>query len=139
LLTDLAETSGRIVEKAGEGVFLAQPAVDAPIVEEIVTQPMVEEIAQAEPAVMAEPEPAVAFKGKVVRKYPTLSRTFFNGSLRGQILSIYKTREINPEKVSDFKAAIAAGDITWGDMPLPKAIVEKATALGIEVPVNLVA
>ena len=48
LLTDLAETSGRIVEKADEGVFLAQPAVDAPTVEEIVTQPVVEEIAQAE-------------------------------------------------------------------------------------------
>jgi hypothetical protein len=56
----------------------------------------------------------------------------------GQILSIYKTREIKPEKISDFKAALAAGDITWGDTPLPKALVEKATALGIEVPVNLV-
>ena len=139
LLTDLAETSGRIVEKADDGVFLAQPAVDAPTVEEIVTQPVVEKIAQAEPAVLAGPEPAVAVKGKVVRKYPTLSRTFFNGSLRGQILSVYKTREINPEKISDFKAALAAGDITWGDTPLPKALVEKATALGIEVPENLVA
>jgi hypothetical protein len=125
LLTDLAETWGRIVEKADEGVFLAQPAVDAPTVEEIVTQPVVEKIAQAEPAVLAGPEPAVAVKGKVVRKYPTLSRTFFNGSLRGQILSVYKTREINPEKISDFKAALAAGDITWGDTPLPKALVEK--------------
>jgi hypothetical protein len=48
LLTDLAETSGRIVEKADDGVFLAQPAVDAPTVEETVTQPVVEEIAQAE-------------------------------------------------------------------------------------------
>jgi hypothetical protein len=47
LLTDLAETSGRIVEKADDGVFLAQPAVDAPTVEETVTQPVVEEIAQA--------------------------------------------------------------------------------------------
>ena len=138
LLTNLAETSGRIVEKADDGVFLAQPAVDAPTVEEIVTQPVVEEIAQAEPAVLAGPEPTVAVKGKVVRKYPTLSRTFFNGSLRGQILSVYKTREINPEKISDFKAALAAGDITWGDTPLPKALVEKATALGITVPVNLV-
>ena len=139
LLTDLAETSGRIVEKADDGVFLAQPAVDAPTVEEIVTQPVVEKIAQAEPAVVAEPEPAVAVKGKVVRKYPTLSRTFFNGSLRGQILSVYKTREINPEKISDFKAALAAGDITWGDTPFSKAVVEKAAALGIEVPENLVA
>jgi len=73
LLTDLAETSGRIVEKADDGVFLAQPAVDAPTVEETVTQPVVEEIAQAEQAVVAGPEPAVAGKGKVVRKYPTLS------------------------------------------------------------------
>jgi hypothetical protein len=114
---------------------LAQPALDAPTAEEIVTQPVV---AQAEPAAVAGPEPAVAVKGKVVRKYPKLSRTFFNGSLRGQILSVYKTREINPERISDFKAALAAGDITWGDTPLPKALVEKATALGITVPVNLV-
>jgi hypothetical protein len=139
LLTDLAETSGRIVEKADEGVFLAQPAVDAPTVEEIVTQPVVEEIAQAEAAVVAGPEPAVAVKGKVVRKYPTLSRTFFNGSLRGQILSVYKTRESNPQKVADFKAALENGDCTWGDTPFSKAVVEKATALGIEVPENLVA
>jgi hypothetical protein len=137
LLTDLAETSGRIIEKADEGVFLAQPAVDAPTVEEIVTQPVVEKIAQAEPAVLAGPEPAVAVKGKAVRKYPTLSLTFFNGSLRGQILSVYKTRSSNPEKISDFKAALAAGDITWGDTPFSKAVVEKARALGI--PENLVA
>jgi hypothetical protein len=139
LLTDLAETSGRIVEKADECVFLAQPAVDAPTVEEIVTQPVVEEIAQAEPSFVAEPEPAVAVKGKVVRKYPTLSKTFFNGSPQGQILSVYKTRESNPQKVADFKAALENGDCTWGDTPFSKAVVEKATALGIEVPENLVA
>jgi hypothetical protein len=87
---------------------------------------------------VAGPEPAAAVKGNVVRKYPTLSRTFFNGSLRGQILSVYKTRESNPQKVVDFKAALENGDCTWGDTPFSKAVVEKATELGIAVPTNLV-
>ena len=52
---------------ADEGVFLAQPAVDAPTVEES-SQSVVGEIAQ--------PEPAVAVKGKLVRKYPTSSPKF---------------------------------------------------------------
>jgi hypothetical protein len=132
LLTDLAETSGRIVEKADEGVFLAQPAVDAPTIEEIVTQPVVEEIAQAEPAVLAGPEPAVAVKGKVVRKYPTLSRIFFNGSPQGQILSIWKTREVNPAKLADYKAALANGDCVLPLGPFAKSFVEKMQDLGID-------
>lgn len=91
LLTDFAETSGRIIEQADDGVFLARPAVDAPIVEEFVAQPVVEEIAQPEPEVVAQP---VATGSGVARKYPTLSKTFFNGSPQGQILSVYKdTRE----------------------------------------------
>ena len=31
--------------------------------------------------------------------------------------AVYKTRESNPQKVADFKAALVAGDITWGDTP----------------------
>jgi hypothetical protein len=89
------------------------------------------EVAQPEAEVVAQP---VATVLGVARKYPTLSKTFFNGSPQGQILSVYKTRESNPQKVADFKAALANGDCTWGDTPFPKAIVEKATALGIEVP-----
>jgi hypothetical protein len=74
----------------------------------------------------------------VARKYPTLSKTFFNGSPQGQILSVYKTRSSNPQKVADFKAALENGDCTLGDTPFSKAVVEKAAALGIEVPENLV-
>jgi hypothetical protein len=45
----------------------------------------------------------------------------------------------NPAKVADFRAALAAGDCVFPAEPLPKAVVEKATELGIEVPENLVA
>ena len=89
------------------------------------------EAAPPEPDVVAQP---VATVPGVARKYPTLSKTFFNGSPQGQILSVYKTRESNPQKVADFKAALANGDCTWGDTPFPKAVFEKATELGIEVP-----
>jgi CRISP-associated protein Cas1 len=34
--------------------------------------------------------------------------------MSGQILSVYKTRESNPQKVADFKAALENGDCTWG-------------------------
>jgi len=67
------------------------------------------EVAQPEPEVVAQP---VATVPGVARKYPTLSKT--NGSPQGQILSVYKTRESNPQKVADFKAALENGDCTWG-------------------------
>ena len=94
------------------------------------------EVARPEAEVVAQ---AVATVPRVARKYPTLSKTFFNGSPQGQILSVYKTRESNPQKVADFKAALENGDCTWGDTPFSKAVVEKARELGIAVPTNLVA
>jgi hypothetical protein len=70
-------------------------------------------------------------KAPTVRKYATLGSIFFSGSPRGQLLSIYKTRESNPQKGANFKAALANGDCTWDDNPFPKAVVEKAKELGI--------
>ncbi len=139
LLTDLAESAGRTIQKVEEGTFLAQSAMQPLAVsgeaEPVVVEAPVE-VAQPEPEVVAQP---VATVPGVARKYPTLSKTFFNGSPQGQILSVYKTRESNPQKVADFKAALENGDCTWGDTPFSKAVVEKATALGIQVPENLVA
>ena len=54
------------MELADEGVFLAQPAVDAPTVEECTVAG----------GGIAQPEPAVAVKAKLVRKYPTSSPKF---------------------------------------------------------------
>ena len=42
---------------------------------------------------------------QAVRKYQTLTANFYIGSLKGQINSVWKTRESRPEKVSDFKAS----------------------------------
>jgi hypothetical protein len=85
------------------------------------------------------PKAPKAVKAPTVRKYATLGTIFFSGSPTGQLLSVYKTRESNPQKVADFKAALANGDCTWGDTPFSKMIVKKATELGIEIPENLVA
>jgi hypothetical protein len=140
LLTDLAESAGRTIQKVEEGTFLAQSESPEPWAASPEPEPaMVEapvEVAQPEAEVVT--QPVVTVPG-VARKYPTLSKTFFNGSPQGQILSVYKTRESNPQKVADFKAALENGDCTWGDTPFSKAVVEKATALGIEVPENLMA
>jgi hypothetical protein len=138
LLTDLAESAGCTIQKVEEGTFLAQLESSEPWAASPEPEPFEGpvEVAQPEAEVVAQP---VATVRGVARKYPTLSKTFFNGSPQGQILSVYKTRSSNPQKVADFKAALENGDCTWGDTPFSKAVVEKATALGIEVPENLMA
>ena len=127
LLTDLAESAGRTVEQAEEGVFLVQPVVEP--VAEVVAQPVAEAI--AEPVeVIAQPEITVA---KITHKYATLGTIFFNGSIAGQIKSVFKTRETNPAKVMDYRQALANGDCTLGTEPLPQSLVAKLKVLGIEV------
>jgi hypothetical protein len=39
-----------------------------------------------------------------------------------------------PKVAADFKAALAVGDCVFPAEPFPKAILEKAKALGIDVP-----
>jgi hypothetical protein len=113
ILTELAESAGRTVEQAEEGVFLVQPMVEP--VREVATPSVAEAI--AEPVeVMAEPEITVA---KASRKYATLGTIFFNGSIAGQIKSVFKTRETHPAKVVDYRQALANGDCTLGAEPLP--------------------
>ena len=127
LLTDLAESAGRTVEQAEEGVFLVQPVVEP--VAEVVAQPFAEAI--AEPVqVMVHPEVTVA---KAPHKYATLGTIFFSGSIAGQIKSVFKTRETNPAKVMDYRQALANGDCTLGTEPLPQSLVDKLKVLGIEV------
>jgi hypothetical protein len=113
ILTELAESAGRTVEQAEEGVFLVQLMVEP--VREVATPSVAEAI--AEPVeVMAEPEITVA---KASRKYATLGTIFFNGSIAGQIKSVFKTRETHPAKVVDYRQALANGDCTLGAEPLP--------------------
>jgi hypothetical protein len=128
LLAELARSAGRTVEHTSAGIFLTQP-VDQPGVNQ-----------RAVPAVPAGPKPRRTQgnggkrASKAVRQYATLSTTFFKGSIAGQIKSVFKTREINPQKVMDFKLALANGDCTWDLRPLSKSLLAKLQTLGIEVP-----
>jgi hypothetical protein len=130
LLAELARSAGRTVERASEGIFLTPPVV----------QPGVEQRAvPVVPVVPAGPKPRRTrgngkVKSRVVRKYPTLSSTFFKGSTAGQIKAVFKSRETNPQKVMDFKLALANGACTLGNVSLSKSLIAKLQTLGIEVP-----
>jgi hypothetical protein len=130
LLAELAASAGRTVERASAGIFLMPPVV----------QPGVEQRAvPAVPAVPASPKPRRTrgngkVKLRVIRKYPTLSSTFFKGSTAGQINSVFKAREITPQKASDYKQALADGACTLGNVSLSKSLIAKLQTLGIEVP-----
>jgi hypothetical protein len=129
LLAELAASAGRTVERASAGLFLAPPVV----------QPGVEQPAVPAPAVPAGPKPRRTrgndkVKLRVIRKYPTLSTTFFKGSIAGQINSVFKTREITLRKVSDYRQALADGACTLGNVSLSKSLIAKLQTLGIEVP-----
>jgi hypothetical protein len=129
LLAELARSAGRTVERASAGIFLTPPVVQRGVDQR---------------AVPAAPAPAGAkprrtrgngkVKLRVIRKYPTLSSTFFKGSTAGQINSVFKAREITPQKASDYKQALADGACTLGNVSLSKSLIAKLQALGIEVP-----
>ena len=131
LLTELARSAGRTVERASAGIFLAPP-VDQPGVEQQAV-PIV-------PTAPVSPKPrrtrgnGVKRAPKTVRQYATLSTTFFKGSSAGQINSVFKTREITPQKASDYKQALADGACTLGNVSLSKSLIAKLQALGIEIP-----
>ena len=127
LLKDLAQSAGRTVEQAEEGVFLVQPVVEA--VAEVAAQSVAEAIAEPVEAI-AQPEVTVV---KTSHKYATLGTIFFRGSIAGQIKSVFKARETNPSKVVDYRQALANGDCTLGTEPLPQSLVAKLKVLGIEV------
>src|SRR5437660_733885 len=96
LLAELAQSAGRTVERASAGIFLTPPVV----------QPGVEQRAvPGVPTAPVGPKPRRTrgngkVKSRVVRKYPTLSSTFLQGSLSGQIKAVFKSRETNPQKVT---------------------------------------
>jgi hypothetical protein len=71
-------------------------------------------------------------KAPTVKKYATLGTIFFSGSSTEQLLSVFKAREVNPLKVSDYKAALAAGDCRLPEEPLTRSLREKLAALGLE-------
>jgi hypothetical protein len=134
LLAELARSAGRTVERASAGIFLTPP-INQPGVEQRAVQAV-----PAAPAVPAGPTPRRTRgnggkrASKTVRQYAALTTTFFNGSIAGQINSVFKAREITPQKVRDYKQALADGACTLGNVSLSKSLVAKLQTLGIEVP-----
>ena len=127
LLAELARSAGRTVEHASAGIILTPPVV----------QPGVEQQAIPDvPTAPVGPKPRRTrgngkVKSRVVRKYPTLSSTFLKGSTAGQINSVFKPREITPQKASDYKQALADGACTLGNVSLSKSLIAKLQTLGI--------
>jgi hypothetical protein len=66
------------------------------------------------------------------RKYPHLTANFLKGTSAGQIKSVHRTRATQPEKLSDFKKAIAARDITIRQAQLTPQCRQKLVELGID-------
>ena len=129
LLGQLATASHRRIAYTKEGLILVSqegPATPEPTTE-VQDQPEIEEEVSA-PSVEALPPR----KAKVERTYQTLTTNFFKGSLKGQINSVWKTRESKPEKVADFKAAIEAGVIQLDREELSPSFMKKLNELGIE-------
>ncbi len=137
LLAELARSAGRTVERAAAGVFLTppvvQPGVDQRAVPAVPAAPAVS-------AVPAGPKPRRTRgnggkrASKAVRQYAALTTTFFKGSTAGQINSVFKAREITPQKVRDYKQALADGACTLRNVSLSKSLIAKLQTLGIEVP-----
>jgi hypothetical protein len=70
----------------------------------------------------------------MTRKYETLTKVFWTGSLHGQVQSVWNTRNARPEKVEDFKLAVAAGDIVLDNAKLKPIDRRHLIELGIEPP-----
>lgn len=68
------------------------------------------------------------------RKYALLTGNFFRGEQKGQIASIWKARETRPEKVEEYKKAIAEGDVILNSGTLSKSQKRKLWELGVCVP-----
>jgi hypothetical protein len=61
------------------------------------------------------------------RKYPTLWANFMKGSVAGQIKSIHRTRETQPEKLAEFQKAAANRDIVIRQAQLTPQLLTMAT------------
>ena len=64
------------------------------------------------------------------RKYRFLTNSFFMGSIKSQINSVYRDKESKPEKVLEFKWALKNGDCGLGFEKLNKHQFGKIIELG---------
>lgn len=73
----------------------------------------------------------------LLQKYPHLSASFLRGAFKGQLDSVYKSREVNPEKVKNFVDACKAGELALPET-YSKAQAEKLKTLGLVLPENMI-
>lgn len=76
-------------------------------------------------------------KVEEVKQYPSLTKNFFRGSFKGQLTSVFKTREDKPDKVEDFRKALQNGDCKFEDVLTPQQY-KKCLELSIEVSTEFV-
>jgi hypothetical protein len=126
ILKDLAAQAHRKITCAPDGLVLTIPVAEPPITELAVVEP----VAPKARTTRGDIHPSHA--PKIERKYVTLSSIFFIGSVKGQILSVYKARVANPQKVADYRAALANGDVHLGTRPLTKSLTAKLVEMGID-------
>jgi hypothetical protein len=112
-----------------EQIVSVEQVAEAPEPEAVET---VERGAEAFQKLAPKAKTAKVPKVKAPKKYATLGTIFFSGSSVGQLLSVFKTRETNVQKVLDYKAALVAGDCLLPEEPLSKSLKEKLAALGLE-------
>jgi hypothetical protein len=117
------------VEVEVEQIASVEPVAEAPEPEAVET---VERDAEPSQQLAPKAKTAKVPKAKAPKKYATLGTIFFSGSSVGQLLSVFKTRETNVQKVLDYKAALVAGDCSLPEEPLSKSLKEKIVALGLE-------
>jgi hypothetical protein len=122
LLRELAASANRKIVAAPDGLLLSLPVTE-PVSTEPVQQPSPR---TRRGDVSASQEP------RIERRYQTLFPIFFNGSVQGQILSVFKARVTNPAKLVDYKNALANNDVTLGTKPLKKSLITKLIEMGID-------
>lgn len=66
-------------------------------------------------------------------QYKFLSPNFLRGSARGQINSVYRTRNEQPEKVAEYRQAVVNGDVSLGD-EITKQQAAKLIAMNVPIP-----
>ena len=65
------------------------------------------------------------------KKYRFLTNSFFEGSVKNQINSVYRDKEFKPEKVVEFRRALRDGDCSIDFEELSKHQFGKIIELGI--------
>jgi hypothetical protein len=122
LLRELAAQANRKITSAENGLVLTLPVTEPSAVEPVNLP--IPRTRRGDLSASQEP--------KAERKYKNLSSIFFYGSVKGQINSVFKTRITNPQKVLDYRAALASGDCSLGTKPLTKSLRVKLTELNID-------